>query len=368
MNSLARAVAAATLALALTGVAPASRPAAAEAAVDAAMLQAMADEMQQRYGVSGLLVGVQRGDGAPLIVAAGTSLPDMAATPDMHARVGALAITTLTTLLFQLDEQGVVSRDATLDSWFPDYPEANKVTLDMLAGSRSGYFDYVSDESFVDAFYDDVFRTWTIDELLDITFAQGMRCAPGSCFGYSHANFILLGMALEAATGTPLEELVATRVVTPLGLHDIRYGLDAALRQPVLQAYTNERGVFENSTYWSPSWTSYTGFFTSNMADLLALTRGLASGALLSAESHAAMLAPINVGEAFNKPGMHYAYGILVKAPWLLQAFSFAGYDGVAAYLAEEDLTIAVVDTLGEGLESGPSQAMLAELQAVLAP
>ena len=357
----ARRLAAFALAILLL-LAPAAR------ADDAASLQAVVDDLQQRHGVTGLLVGVQRGDDPPVVVAAGTSLPGQAATPDMHARIGAMAITTLTTLAFQLDEEGTVALDTPLGTWFPDYPEADKVTLRMLAGSRSGYFDYVTDETFVDAFYDDVFRTWTVDELMAITFAQGMRCDPGTCFGYSHANFILLGMALEAATGTPLETLVAERVVAPLGLDDIRFGLDAAMREPVLQAYTDERGVFENSTFWSPSWTSATGFFTSDMGDLLGLMRGLASGALLSPESHAAMLEPINVGEAFNKPGFHYAYGILVTEPWLLQAFSFGGYDGMAGYLADEDLTIAVVDTLGPGLESGPAKAIFAEVRDAVAP
>lgn len=339
-------------------------PAWADTPLGAAELQSLADELREHHGVTSLLIGVQAGDGPPAIAAAGTSLPGEPATPDMHGRIGALAITTLTTLLFQLDAEGAVSREATLDAWFPDYPHADTVTLEMLAASRSGYHDYVPDEGFIEAFYADVFRTWTTAELMEITFGRGMACPPGTCFTYSHANFIILGAALEAATGTPLEELVTTRVTEPLGLGDhLRFDFGAGLDAPVLHAYTDERGPFENSTFWSPSWTSATGFFSANIKGLLGLMRGLASGALLDEAAFAALTRPVNIGEAFNRDGFHYSHGILVADPWYLQAFSFGGYDGIAAYYPDRDLTIAVINTLGPGLERGPAMPIYQELR-----
>lgn len=358
-NSTFRSIAAALLALAIILPARADGP-----PFTSAVLQGLADDLQERHGVTGLLIGVQEGDGPPAIAAAGTSLPGEPATPDMHGRIGALAITTLTTLLFQLDAEGVVSRTATLDAWFPDYPHADTVTLEMLAASRSGYHDYVPEESFVEAFYADVFRVWSKAELMEITFGRGMACAPGTCFTYSHANFIILGAALTAATGTALEELVTTRVTEPLGLGaHLRFDFGAGLDAPVLQAYTDERGVFENSTFWSPSWTSATGFYSANIQGLLGLMRGLASGALLDEESFAALTRPVNIGEAFNRDGFHYSHGILVADLWYLQTFSFGGYGGIAAHRPDRDLTIAVINTLGPGVERSPAMQIYQELR-----
>jgi D-alanyl-D-alanine carboxypeptidase len=337
-----------------------------EVAIDPEVLTALVAEMQRSYGVPGLIVGIQSGDEAPLIIAAGTSLPGLPATPDMHFRIGAISITTLTTILMQLVDEGVLALDTPLSNWYLDYPDAGQVTVGMVAGSRSGYQDYVRDEGFIDAFYDDVFAVWTADELKTITFDMGMAFDPGEGFAYSHANFIILGEVLEQATVKRLRELVETRVVDPLGLQALQYRDDAALSHPVLHAYTDERGVFENSTYWSPSWTSHTGFFTSDMADMLVLWRALASGQLLSPQGFATLTTPINVGDAFNRPDFHYAYGILVNEPWISQSFSFGGYDGIASHHGEKDLTIGVIDTLGEGLESGPSREILAEVQAAL--
>jgi len=341
---------------------------AAAPAIDAAKLASMAEDIQVRFGVTGLLIGVQQGDHAPEIVAAGTSLPGMPVTTDMHARIGAMGISTLTTILFQLVDEGAVTLDTPLATWFPDIMNADKVTIGMLACSRSGYADYVRNDGFVDAYYADVFRTWTIDELLAITYGDSMLFEPGTNFAYSHANFILLGLALESITGTTMPGLVQSRVLGPLGLTDIAYRSTPELSEPVLASYTAERGVFENATYWNPSWTAHTGALSSNVADLLGLTHGLASGALISAESLEVMLSPINVGDGFSREGFYYGYGILVAEPWIMQTFNFAGYDGTVAYRPDQDITIAVVNTLGATLESGPSTTIIEELKAALAP
>lgn len=340
------------------------------ASTDAGGLAPLLVELRENYGVTGLIVGIQAGDSPPVIVAAGESLPGASASADMHFRIGALSITTLTTILLQLVDEGVVSLDTPLATWFPDYPHADAITVGMLAASRSGYRDYVRDDGFIEAFYDDVFRIWTPDELTAITFSMGMAFDPGEGFQYSHANFIILGQVLEAITGDSLRSLVQLRVVSPLGLSALHYREDAALSAPVLHAYTDERGAFENATYWSPSWTSHTGFFTSDMADMLALMRALGSGALLSESGFETLTAPISVGDSFNRPDFYYAYGVLVNHPWISQSFSFGGYDGIATYLpgylAGQDLTIGVVTTLGPDLENGHAKDILEDVKGLL--
>lgn len=345
-----------------------SRASASEVVIDGDYLASLVIRLRGETGATGVVVGIQSGDGPPLVLTAGTSLPDQAVTPDMQFRYGAPSITALTTVYLQLVDQGVLSHDMPLSTWFPGYLRAEDITLGMLASSRSGYQDFVHDEGFLDAFYDDVFRVWTTQELIDITFAMGMGSEPGTQFGYSHANFIILGEAMAEATGTSLRSLVETGVVAPLGLETIRYRDNAALTEPVLQAYTDEREIFENSTYWSPSWTSHTGFFTGDMADLLGLMRGLSSGRLLSEEGYATLLSPINVGDGRNTQDIHYGYGVLVRGPWITQSFSFGGYAGIVSYLAEQDLTIGVVTTRGTGETGDSSRTILTAVEEALLP
>ena len=115
------------------------------------------------------------------------------ATPDMHFRNGAVAIAYLGVVTLQLQEKGILSLDDRLSKWFPDYPRADRVTLAMLLNGTSGYADYVNLK--VLPFYQDPFRSWQPDELIDIGLKQPMICEPGTCF--SHTNFVILGKVLE---------------------------------------------------------------------------------------------------------------------------------------------------------------------------
>ena len=61
----------------------------------------------------------------------------------MHFRNGAIAIAYLTTVLLKLQDEGVLRVDDKLAKWLPDLPQADKITLTMLANNTSGYPDYV---------------------------------------------------------------------------------------------------------------------------------------------------------------------------------------------------------------------------------
>lgn len=317
--------------------------------------------------VTAALAGVWRGE-REFLTAAGTSMTGVPATPDMHFRIGAVSITTLTTLLVQLADEGVVGLDDPLGKWFPKYPEAGRVTLRMLADSSAGYADYVTDDAFVDAFHDDVFADWSDDELIRIAMKRGMVFAPGTGFQYAHTNYILLGKALEAATGRPLAALAEARVLGPLGLAETSIWTTPALAEPVLHAFTSERGIFEESTFWNPSWTSFTGFLNSDLSDLGRLFRALASGKLISQEGYSALIAPTNVGRGGNTHARYYGMGIAVIEPWIMQNFSFGGYGGTVGYLPSEDLTLAVVATLGPAADpdADPSRPIFEKIRAAL--
>ena len=59
----------------------------------------------------------------------------------MHFRIGAMAIPYLINVLLQLQDQGRLSLDDPVSNWLPDLPNADRVTLRMLASNTSGYPD-----------------------------------------------------------------------------------------------------------------------------------------------------------------------------------------------------------------------------------
>ena len=86
-----------------------------------------------------VIVKVTQGDKVVINQAFGESMTGVPATTAMHFRNGAVAFSYLGTLLMEFVDEHKVKLDDTIEHWMPDLPQANKVTLKMLANQTSGY-------------------------------------------------------------------------------------------------------------------------------------------------------------------------------------------------------------------------------------
>jgi CubicO group peptidase (beta-lactamase class C family) len=322
---------------------------------------AAAKRAMEKYHLKAVLAKVTRGTEEVAILAMGESMTGVPATPEMHFRGGAVAISYLGTVLLQLVDEGKVALDDAIDEWLPDALASEKVTLRMLANCTSGYPDYVTQKSFNDALYKDPFRAWTTQDQLSY----------------------VAGEALSAITGQPVDELIRKRVVEPLGMQQTQSHQTAVIPQPVLHAYTKERGTYEESTFWNPSWTIAKGdVMITDIHDLATSARAIGNGELVSENSHKEQVGSslVGLGDPTKKcpegvclkqlPNAHY--GICTWASvggWILQNPSFYGWGALQAYLPEKDLAIAASATLEKkanvGLNGG--QMVFEEIAAELA-
>lgn len=322
-------------------------------------------------------------DGKEVITSAlGESMTGVPAEPGMHFRAGSVAIAHMGTVLLQLVDEGKVSLDDAVSRWLPDLPDADRITLRMLGSSTTGLADYVTDPDFIAAVQADPFRQWTAEELVGISTALPRWYEPGTNWSYSHANFVLLGAALEKITGTRLDTLLKRRITDPLGLRDTRNSFTPEIRPPVLHAFTAERGTYEESTFWNPSWTTAPGaVVTTHICDLARSAQAIGSGELLSRSAFREQLDPGTVGLGgptatcpatvclVNTEAKHYGLGVLVLNGWIVQNPSFSGYAAVQAYLPAERLAIAVATTKGEGTPDGNTAETITDrIAAALAP
>ena len=111
-----------------------------------------------------VIVKVTQGDKVVINQAFGESMTGVPATTAMHFRNGAVAFSYLGTLLMQFVDEHKVKLDDTIERWMPDLPQANKVTLKMLANQTSGYPDYETDPKWLAAFNADPFHICTFEE------------------------------------------------------------------------------------------------------------------------------------------------------------------------------------------------------------
>ncbi|WP_336109740.1 serine hydrolase domain-containing protein [Streptomyces sp. PTD9-10] len=314
--------------------------------------------------------------------AEGHSMNGVPATPAMHFRSGSVAIAFMGTALLQLVDEHRVGLDDPVSRWLPDLPHGDRITLRMLGDSTSGLHDYVTDPAFVKQLYADPFQHWTPQELVAFSLGHPLWYDPGTGWSYSHANFVLLGRALEKITGTPLDTLLRQRVMDPLGLSETGNGFTPEIPAPVLHAYDDERGPYEDATYWDPSWTTAPGAVqTTDICDLARSAQGIGSGQLLSHSSHQVQLNPGTVGlgaptascpatVCFKQTeDFHFGVGVVVKNGWVLQNPSFAGFAAVQAYLPAQRLAIAVSTTVGKKAPGGnTAQTITDRIAAALAP
>ncbi|HYF25154.1 MAG TPA: serine hydrolase domain-containing protein [Baekduia sp.] len=307
-------------------------------------------------GGKAALVRVQIGKRTLLSRGYGESMEGVPASPRMHFRPGSMVLPLMTTLLLQLQDARQLSLDDTVARWFRRYPNADRVTLRMLASSTSGYWDYAQqNEPFQKVFQADVFRHWSDDELLRYAFAQPLACEPGACFHYAHTNFVVLGRILEKVTGQSVTSLMQRRFLGPLRLRNTRISKRPAIPAPALHAYSTDRGAYEDSTSWSPSWSVGVGMvMTSTVSDMIKVIRAIGSGRLFSRSARRQMAAALSRGlPGAPPPTLDYGLGIDVANGWLFQNPQANGYIGLLAYLPPRDIAIVVENTNGPGVPEG---------------
>ncbi|MGE0214338.1 serine hydrolase domain-containing protein [Mycolicibacterium sp.] len=336
-------------------------------------------------------------DGKEVITEAfGESMTGVPATAAMHFRNGAVAISYVATLLLELAEDGTVALDDKLSTYLPEVPHSDRVTLRQLAQMTSGIPDYViGNTEMNDALYADPFRAWSTHDLLRYAVDRPLLYEPGTNWNYAHTNYVLLGMALEKATGETMSDLLSDKVLRPLGLTNTVASLTADIPQPVLHAFTSERRqalkipagtpFYEESTFWNPSWTITHGAIqTTNIYDLEATASAIGSGRLLRGESYEQMVSTDLRGKTRAQPGCAtcmamtegytYGLGLVISGNWLLQNPMFSGYAATAAYLPAQKIAIAVAATFepeafdDTGDYSNAAEALFRRIGAEMAP
>jgi CubicO group peptidase (beta-lactamase class C family) len=336
----------------------------------ASAIIALARDIMEQQDVKAVILRVTI-DGREVVTdALGESMMGVPATTDMHFRNGAVAFFYVSTLLLRLVDQKVVTLDDPLATWLPDLPDAEQVTLRMLANLTAGYPDYVQNPKLSQEVYADPFRQWTPQEQIALSLSTPRLFAPGTNWDYSHTDYVILGQALEKITGQPLDVALQEQVLGPMGLPNTVAWSTPQISEPVLHAFSAERrealGIpagtpfLEESTYWNPSWTfAADAIQTSDIVDLTTTAVAVGEGTLLSPGSHQAQIAPdlLGFGSPLKGcPNCHtldetytYGLGVVLTGDWIVQNPLFAGYGAVTGYLPAQKIAVAVATTFGEG-------------------
>lgn len=298
----------------------------------------------------------------------GESLEGESATTDMYLRNGAVVFEYTSNLLLQYVDEHKVHLNDTIDHWMPALPNANKVTLLMLANQTSGYSDFETDPGWNAAYNADPFQSWNYERRISYAFDRPVVFAPGTNWSYAHTNFMILGQILSMIGKQPLSTLLENKVLKPMGLSHTVTNETGAMPSPTLHAYSSERRgplnipasspFYEESTFWNADWGTPSEATT--IYDMATTAVAVGTGKLLSRSSYQAMTAPNLLGfghkdpacvpSCFTQiPAYNYGIGVVRTGSWLIQNPLLAGYSASEAYLPSEKLAVAVAVTFAPG-------------------
>jgi CubicO group peptidase (beta-lactamase class C family) len=135
----------------------------------------------------------------------------------------------------QLVEEGALALDDTIDTWFPDQPNADKITVRMLLSHTSGLANAILPSNERDAKWAE---EWAPLDFVAEANRNGPLAEPGTDIAhYSNAGYFLLGLIIEAVTGESWEQEVRSRINEPLGLDHTAFADDEGIRRTIVEGY-----------------------------------------------------------------------------------------------------------------------------------
>lgn len=263
-------------------------------------------------------------------------------TPATVFELGSTTKQVTAAVVLDLVEEGAMELDAPLRTYLPDYagPGADATVRQLLAHTAG-----VPDVNDIPHFEveENTTRKHTTEKLLGIIAEQPAAFEPGAAWEYSSTNYILLGAAIEAVTGSPWHEAVHERIAKPLGLRTLRYAEDEAIRDDLAEGYTTSDGEPREAVDVHASTGHAAGGLAASGRDLATWMHALHSGEVISRESFEAMTTP---GEP-NDPVTPYGFGLRLEEirghHTITHGGWINGYTNQTVYAPAEDLYVAVL-------------------------
>jgi D-alanyl-D-alanine carboxypeptidase len=268
--------------LAAAGVCVALLAPAGTAAPPPAKLRAALDEAVKQAGY-GAIVLVRDGSRTTRLAAGlGRLSPRTPMRPTDRFRVGSVTKTFVSTVLLQLEGEGALSLDDSLERWLPGLvPNGAAITVRRLLNHTSGIYDYTNDPAFFRAVVRDPARVWRPRELVAFAVKHRPSFAPGTSWSYSNTNYVLAGLVVRAVTGHAVRDELRDRIFGPLHLRGTTLPAGPVIAGPHAHGYTVQTGSRVDSSNLNPSWAWTAGAIVSTADDLATFYGALLGGRLL---------------------------------------------------------------------------------------
>ncbi len=274
-------------------------------------------------------------------------------------------------VIYQLQEEGVLSTSDLIDQWVPEMaailPNSDQITIDMLLTHTSGIYDYINGTAEDGPLYagatdkDVLTQAYEPEELVRLAADSGEPYFEPGAEGqwtYSNTGYVLLGMIIEAATGKTYEENLQERIFEPLGMQNT-FLLNGQPEPGLLPQGYLETPFDYTTGEWNLSQGWSAGAVVSDAEDMAVFLKALFSGELFQDPATIdLMLAPARPDFEQFTDNFYYGHGMFYKNGLLGHGGQALGFQSDVGYLPDEDITIVIWGNSAEnGLGSGAVHA-----------
>jgi D-alanyl-D-alanine carboxypeptidase len=285
---------------------------------------------------------------------AGRIDPRTRATPSMRHAIGSVSKQFTATAILLLEEQGKLSLDDNVATWFPQLTRARDISVRQLLSMTSGYQDYWPQ----DYVFPDMLRPTTPQMIMQRWAGKPLDFEPGTKWQYSNTNYVIAAAIVERVAGTSFMEFVRQRIFTPLEMTsvvDMDAGpLGSTDAQPLLR---NALGPLRPAPKEGRGWLFGAGQLAMTAHDLAVWNIAVINRAVLRPASYKRQQTDVLLA-AGNATG--YGLGVNISAPGgrrrIAHGGAVSGYTTSNVIFPDDRAAIVVFTNIYPGAAGAPGR------------
>lgn len=209
---------------------------------------------------------------------------NLASSPNTKYRIGSISKAFTATMIMQLVDEGKLSLTTTLDKFYPQIPNSEKITIEQMLSHRSGIHSFTADPNYGKW----MMNPKTHEELLTLISGYKPDFEPNAKYDYSNSNYVLLSYIIEKLDNRSYEKSLRKRIVSKAGLKNTYYGKKTDVKDNECYSYSKKVN-WEQEVETDMSIPTGAGAIVSTPSDLTMFANALFTKKLVSDSSLAAM-------------------------------------------------------------------------------
>jgi CubicO group peptidase (beta-lactamase class C family) len=262
--------------------------------------------------------------------------------PENIFRIGSITKQFTAVAILQLVEQGKISLQDSIQKYVKDFPSKGyTITIENLLTHTTGIIDYTSKDD-PDPFIER--RDFTPEFLINYIKNDALQFKPGTKYGYSNSNYLLLGYIVQLVSGESYHRYMQDNIIKRAGLTHTLYAEEKTIVPNRAQGYTRYNGFFENCDYQTLSLGFACGDLLSNTEDLYKWNNALLSGKVISKTSLDKAFTPYKLNDGTFST---YGYGWFIDRNYgslcIHHEGQTSGFIADEQYFPKEDIYVSIL-------------------------